>query len=252
MHLSAAFLSLLALASASKHEFMHRSQRDAMHDGRAVTYCDTSNPFTGRQITPDPFWVNNMNGAYNAFVADGNQGNATKVRSIQQQGATFFWASNMKMLARIDDGIAAARAQKQATGMPQIVGVVVYNIPGRDCSAGESAGELSLDDAGLDRYKNEYIASVKSKLASAKDVKFVLTIEPDALANALTSTAAGCVKAKPFYEEAIAYAISQLQFPHVSLYLDAGNSGWLGKNTEQCKLKYIYNLVGAYANPCRC
>ena len=235
MHFYTAVALLATSASASYAGLGHWPRHTAMHQERASSYCDGANPFSGRHITPDPFWVNNMNGVYKAFTSDGDTGNATKVQSIQQQASTFFWASNIKLLSKADDAINASRTTKQATGKNQVVGLVVYDIPNRDCSAGESSGELSIDNGGLDKYKNDYITPLKKKLASAPDVHFVLVVEPDALANALTSTAAGCVKAKPVYEEAIAYAIATLQLPNVALYLDAGNSGWLGKSVEQCK-----------------
>lgn len=236
MHLAIVVLAFLSIASAHSVGHRHLPVHNELYHKRSTDgNCDNVNPFSGRQITADPFWTKNMDGVYDAFITDGDKGNAAKVQQIQQQGATFFWASTIKMLSKCDDAISAARAKKQTTGKSQVVGLVVYNVPNRDCSAGESSGELSIDNNGLDKYKNDFIKPLKNKLASAPDVKFTLVIEPDALANALTSTASGCIKAKPVYEDAIAFAISQLQMPNVSLYLDAGNSGWLGKHNEQCK-----------------
>lgn len=235
MHLAIVLPFFLSIASAHSFAHRHLPLHNELHHKRATSgNSDNVNPFTGRQITPDPSWTKKVDGVYDAFIADGDKGNAAKVREIQQQGATFFWASNIKMLSKCDDAISAARTKKQTTGKSQVVGLVVYNVPNRDCSAGESSGELSIDNKGLEKYKNDFIKPLKNKLAAAPDIKFALVIEPDALANALTSTTSGCIKAKPVYEDAIAFAISQLQMQNVALYLDAGNSGWLGKQVEQC------------------
>ena len=210
--------------------------RDLLSFGtRASTYCDDLNPFHGKQITPDPYWINNMNGAYNSFISDNDTVHAAKVQDAQTKGATFFWASNIAWLSKVDDAITSARATRKVTHKPQVAGIVVYDIPSRDCSAGLSSGELTIANDGLNKYKNDYILPMKKKLAAAPDVHFVLVIEPDALANMLTYNTDACTQAKPVYEEGIAFAIAELQLPNVSLYLDVGNSGFLGLFTQQGK-----------------
>lgn len=105
---------------------------------------------------------------------------------------------------------------------------VLYNLPDRDCSAGESAGELVSAEGGLDRYKEEYIAPYAEKLAAADDLTFAVVLEPDSLANIITNseTIEFCAEAAPVYEEGIAHAISELQFDNVHLYIDAAHGGW--------------------------
>lgn len=186
------------------------------------------NPFAGKKLTANPAWGAKLEPTYDDFVAAGDAKNAGKVRTIQDIG-TFFWVSNIASLPSIDDAIEAARAEKEATGEDQIVGLVVYNLPDRDCSAGESSGELSSADGGLERYKTEYIDPYAAKIAKATDVHFALVLEPDSLANVVTNMAVEfCAQAAPTYEAGIAYAIANLQFDHVSLYMDAAHGGWLG------------------------
>ena len=115
---------------------------------------------------------------------------------------------------------------------------VLYNLPDRDCSAGESAGELKSEENGLERYKEEYIKPYAEKVGAADDLTFAIVLEPDSLANAITNTGIPfCEQAVPVYEEGIAHAISQLQFDHVHLYIDAAHGGWLGwdDNLEPCE-----------------
>ncbi|KAH7084873.1 1, 4-beta cellobiohydrolase [Paraphoma chrysanthemicola] len=110
-----------------------------------------------------------------------------------------------------------------------IIGLVLYNLPDRDCSAGESAGELSSDKDGLNIYKKDFVDAYARAVAHAPDVDFAIVLEPDSLGNAITNQGIPfCKTATPLYEEGIAYAIAKLQFPNVHLYLDAAHGGWLG------------------------
>lgn len=49
------------------------------------------------------------------------------------------------------------------------------------------------------------------------------------MANLVTNlNVAKCANAEAAYKECVQYAISQLNLPNVSMYLDAGPGGWLG------------------------
>jgi cellulase/cellobiase CelA1 len=43
----------------------------------------------------------------------------------------------------------------KAVPCDSIIGFVIYNLPGRDCSSGASGGEFQVGE--LDRYKSEFI-----------------------------------------------------------------------------------------------
>ena len=61
------------------------------------------------------------------------------------------------------------------------------------------------------------------------DVRTILVIEPDSLANMVTNmNVAKCSGAATTYKELTVYALQQLNLPHVAMYLDAGHAGWLG------------------------
>lgn len=55
------------------------------------------------------------------------------------------------------------RLEPVLQGVPcdEIVGVVIYDLPGRDCAAKASNGELAVGE--LDRYKSEYIDGASHK-----------------------------------------------------------------------------------------
>jgi cellulose 1,4-beta-cellobiosidase len=196
-----------------------------------------TNPFEGRTLTANPSYAAKLESVYDFFEEEGDEENAAKVRTVQDLG-TFFWISQIASLPDIDDAITAARAAKNATGEDQIVGLVVYNLPDRDCSGEESSGELESDKDGLERYKTEYITPYAEKLAAASDLTFAVVVEPDAIGNIVTNTNVPfCAQAAPVYEAGIGYAIASLQFEHVNLYIDASHGGWLGwaDNLEPCK-----------------
>ncbi|CAG9946327.1 unnamed protein product [Clonostachys rosea f. rosea IK726] len=187
----------------------------------------SGNPFAGRKLTINHSYGKKLEATFDAFVEAGDELNARKTRTVQTTG-TFYWISNIASLSALDEAISVARAEQNQGGVPQVVGLVLYNLPDRDCSAGESAGELSGRD-GLRRYKEEYVNAWAVRLARASDLTFAVVVEPDAIGNMVTNQGIPlCASAKPIQEEGIAYAISKLQLPNVNLYLDASHGGWLG------------------------
>ncbi|KAK9424341.1 putative Glycoside hydrolase family 6 protein [Seiridium unicorne] len=186
------------------------------------------NPFLDKKLFANPTWAAKLEQTYNAFIDQGDETNANKVRVIQDVG-TFVWITDRAGLTNIDSAIASAREAKKSSGVDQIVGLVLYNLPDRDCSAGESAGELSSANNGLEIYKNEFIKPYAEKVSAAKDLTFAIVLEPDSLANLVTNMAVEfCANASDTYKEGIAYAISSLQYENVNLYIDAAHGGWLG------------------------
>ncbi|KAH8202584.1 hypothetical protein TruAng_003295 [Truncatella angustata] len=192
------------------------------------TNSKNGNPFQGKKLFANPTWAAKLEQTHDAFVAQGDEVNASKVRAIQDIG-TFVWITDRAGLSNIDSAITSARAAKRSTGVDQIVGLVLYNLPDRDCSAGESAGELSSAKNGLEIYKNEFIKPYAKKVSAAKDLTFAIVLEPDSLGNLVTNMGVEfCANAADTYKEGIAYAISSLQYSNVHLYIDAAHGGWLG------------------------
>jgi cellulose 1,4-beta-cellobiosidase len=217
MHFSSLLLALTTAGAVTAAPKKFRSWNET-----------TANPFEGKKLFANPTWAQKLEETYNAFKEAGDATNAGKVRTIQKTG-TFVWVTDRAGLKNIDAAIEAARSEQKRSGVEQIVGLVLYNLPDRDCSAGESAGELSSDKGGLDIYKNEFIKPYAEKVGAAKDLTFAIVLEPDSLGNTITNQGIEfCAKATPVYEEGIAYAIANLQFDNVHLYIDAAHGGWLG------------------------
>ncbi|ROT35128.1 endoglucanase-6B [Sodiomyces alkalinus F11] len=188
-----------------------------------------SNPFEGRQLYVNPNYSESLEQTREAFLAQGDTQNAGKVRYVQERVGSFVWVPTISHLKDIDAAIANARAARDATGQDQVVGLVLYNLPDRDCSAGESAGELRLDENGLERYRLEFVDPFAQKVKEASDLTFAIVLEPDAVGNIVTNQQVEfCANAAEPHQEGIAYAVSQLQADNVALYIDASHGGWLG------------------------
>ncbi|GAB3859460.1 glycoside hydrolase family 6 protein [Micromonospora andamanensis] len=119
----------------------------------------------------------------------------------------------------------------------QYIQVVIYNLPGRDCAALASNGELKADE--LPKYKAEYIDPIAAIQGDPKyrNLRIINIIEIDSLPNLVTNTSgnpggtAMCdtVKANGAYVQGVGYALAKLgAIPNVYNYIDAGHHGWIG------------------------
>ncbi|MFS0695491.1 glycoside hydrolase family 6 protein [Streptomyces nitrosporeus] len=118
-----------------------------------------------------------------------------------------------------------------------VVQLVIYNLPGRDCAALASNGELGPTEIG--RYKTEYIDPIAAILSDEKyaDLRIVTTVEIDSLPNLVTNAGSrptatpNCdvMKANGNYVKGVGYALNKLgDAPNVYNYIDAGHHGWIG------------------------
>ncbi|TPX30617.1 hypothetical protein SmJEL517_g05860 [Synchytrium microbalum] len=150
---------------------------------------------------------------------------------------TFTWLSSIASLQSIP--VHLSNAANQSDGLPIVVSFVVYNIPGRDCSATASSGQIPTGD--LEQYKTQFVDVAVSLLSNkSSNIKLVLIIEPDALANLITS---GCSESAT-YPAAIAYAIAQFStLPNTTIYVDCANGGLLGSPVYEGKIAPVYQDV---------
>ncbi|MDQ0792195.1 glycoside hydrolase family 6 protein [Streptomyces sp. B1I3] len=155
---------------------------------------------------------------------------------------SFVW---MDRIAAIE-GSATAKSLRQHldTALDQganLFQVVIYDLPGRDCAALASNGELGPTELG--RYKSEYIDPISDILADPAyaSLRIVTIIEPDSLPNIVTNAggtagstdACATMKANGNYEKGIGYALHTLgAIPNVYNYIDAAHHGWLGWDTN--------------------
>ena len=186
------------------------------------------NPYEGKVQYVSPVYARKLDQTVSTFLAAGDKLNAARTKTVQHT-STFVWVTTVAGLSDIDDAIKEARKVQQRTRKPQIVNLVLYDLPSRDCSAGESAGEFQIDNNGLELYKKTFVDPYAKKLREARDLTFAVVLEPDSLGNLVTNLGVElCAKAASAYVEGIAYAITQLQEKNIALYIDAAHGGWLG------------------------
>jgi cellulose 1,4-beta-cellobiosidase len=125
-------------------------------------------------------------------------------------------------------------AISQGAGLIQFV---IYDLPGRDCAALASNGELKADE--IDRYQSEYIDPIAEIMSDSKyaDLRIVTIIEIDSLPNLITNVgdretateACDEMKSNGNYVKGIQYALNKLHaMSNVYTYIDAAHHGWIG------------------------
>ncbi|KAJ3125923.1 hypothetical protein HK098_008116 [Nowakowskiella sp. JEL0407] len=168
--------------------------------------------------------------------------NTTRVAQFNtlKKYPTFTWMDTMAALDTLKGHLDAAGAQ--GNGSPIIAEFVIYNLPGRDCAALASNGEIPK--GGLDTYKTKYIDVAVSILKNKpSNVRLVIVLEPDSLPNLATNVGqlACDSTTQSEYPAGVAYAIAKLSaIPDTTIYLDAGHGGWLGWPDNQQKIVPIF------------
>lgn len=193
-----------------------------------ASFLDSTNPFLGKSYFVSSKYAGKLQTTLNTFLARKDTLNAARVRSLQRTG-TFLWITSVYHISNIATTITDARAQQKRTGQQPIIGLVLYNLPDRDCSGGQSTGEFTTASDGLNKYKAKFVDAFAVAISKAPDLTFAIILEPDSLGNLITNqNIPFCARAKSAYESGIAYAIAKLQQKNVFLYLDAAHGGWLG------------------------
>ncbi|MFI1100446.1 glycoside hydrolase family 6 protein [Streptomyces melanogenes] len=185
------------------------------------------NPYAGAKVYVNPEWS-----AHAAAEPGG-----TRV-SNQPTGV---WLDRIAVVAGTGGGMGLRahldEALKQKGSGEMVVQLVVYDLPGRDCSALSSNGELGPTE--IDKYKTQFIDPIAAILSDAKyaGLRIVTTVEIDSLPNLVTNTG-GRATATPQcdtmlangnYVKGVGYALHKLgAIPNVYNYLDAGHHGWIG------------------------
>ncbi|GHE05550.1 glycoside hydrolase family 6 protein [Streptomyces alanosinicus] len=185
------------------------------------------NPYAGAKVYVNPEWS-----AKAAAEPGGSR--------VSNQ-PTGVWLDRIAAINGVNGGMGlrdhldAALAQK-GSGQ-EVVQLVVYDLPGRDCSALASNGELGPTE--IDKYRTQFIDPIAAILADPKyaSLRIVTAIEIDSLPNLVTNTGSratatdmcNTMLANGNYVKGVGYALAKLgAIPNVYNYLDAGHHGWLG------------------------
>ncbi|MFI2436967.1 glycoside hydrolase family 6 protein [Streptomyces sp. NPDC018693] len=186
-----------------------------------------NNPYDGAKVYVNPEW------SANAAAEPGGTRVSDQPTGVWLDSIAAINGVNGRMGLR--DHLDEALRQKGSGEL--VIQFVIYNLPGRDCSALASNGELGPTEIG--RYKTEYIDPIKAILADPKyaGLRIVTTVEIDSLPNLVTNTGSrptatpecDVMKANGNYVKGVGYALAQLgDVPNVYNYVDAGHHGWIG------------------------
>ena len=197
----------------------------------AVTHV--ANPYVGATPYLNPNYVAEVNAQ---ATADGGTTGSTEAKVAGYQtaiwmdhiGAIAGDSTHLGLKAQLDN----AETQAASSSSPVLFEVVIYDLPGRDCAALASNGEIPATAAGLTEYESQYVDPIAALLGSStySNLRISTIVEPDSLPNAVTNASlSSCQTAAPFYESGIEYTLNKLHaIPNVYTYLDIGHSGWLG------------------------
>lgn len=201
--------------------------------------ADTSrNPFEGARFYVDPHYVQKVESS--ASAAPESAATIRKVSAFP----TGLWLDNIERVGSVGRWLDDAAAQEKASGQPVVPVFLVYDLPNRDCSAKSSAGELTVENGGEERYRREFIDKIAAEFAARPSQRIVALIEPDSVGNLATNmNVPKCAASEKIYRASIAYAISKLSLPNVWLYLDAAHAGWLGWDANRAKVAEIYKDI---------
>jgi cellulose 1,4-beta-cellobiosidase len=215
--------------------------------GGCGTSCGgrVANPYVGANTYLNPDYVKSVTAQ---AQADGNSAAEAAVAKYQTAiwmdhiGAIAGDGGKLGLQAQLDNALAARQGST-----PELVEVVVYDLPGRDCAALASNGEIPATQAGLTQYEGQYIDPIATIVGNAKyaGLRIVAIIEPDSLPNVVTNQSkSACATATPFYEQGITYALNKLHaIPNVYNYLDIAHSGWLGWPSNLNATPAVYKQV---------
>ncbi|KAH7087387.1 cellobiohydrolase-like protein II precursor [Paraphoma chrysanthemicola] len=184
----------------------------------------TGNPFSGRKIYANKFYSSEVISAASAISDPALATAAAKVANV----GTFLWifpdtiSDTRDKISVVEDGI-------KDVPCGEIAALVIYDLPGRDCAAKASNGELPV--GSVNTYKTEYIDPIVAIFKKYPNTAIALVIEPDSLPNLVTNiNLQTCKDSAAGYREGVAYALKQLNLPNIAMYIDAGHGGWLGWN----------------------
>jgi cellulose 1,4-beta-cellobiosidase len=222
--------------------------------GSTSTPSHAVNPFTGSNwyVNPD----------YTAEVATsvaGASGTLASQMTLVGQQSTGIWldhigaiyggsdnSSRMSLQAQLANAVS-----KSSGSTPEIVPIVVYDLPNRDCAALASNGELTVSNNGLQYYEQDYIDPIAQILTDYEhtNLRIVAIIEPDSLPNLVTNLSdAPCAQANSSgaYVSGVQYALNKLHaIPNVYNYIDIAHSAWLGWSSNMGPAVSLIHSVAA-------
>jgi cellulose 1,4-beta-cellobiosidase len=200
------------------------------------------NPYVGTKGYVNPEWK---------AKADAEPGG-----SRISNNPTGVWLDRIAAINGVNGGMGVRAhldaALAQGAGYIQFV---IYDLPGRDCAALASNGELGPTEIG--RYQTEYIDPIAAIQANPKyrNLRIINIIEVDSLPNLVTNTSGASATAmcqtmqqNGNYQKGISYALSKFHsIANVYNYIDAAHHGWIGHSSNFGRAADLFTTVAKSA-----
>ncbi|KAF9011010.1 cellobiohydrolase-like protein II precursor [Hymenopellis radicata] len=210
------YLAFLSVALGAAVALAAPNNRKRAACTSAVNIPQSQNPFSGRTLHANSYYGDRVRAAAQNMTDSSLQAAALKVANV----GSFLWLDTMSTIPTFESYL-------QETTCDEIFGVVIYDLPGRDCAAKASNGELAVGQ--LSTYKSQYIDPIVQIIKRNPNIAIAALIEPDSLPNLVTnSNLTTCQQSAAGYRDGVVYALQQLNLPNVAMYIDAGHGGWLG------------------------
>jgi cellulose 1,4-beta-cellobiosidase len=205
------------------------------------------NPFVGATFYRNVDYIASVNAA-----ADLQGGSLGAQMRLVANYPTFVWLDSIDAVNGTNGyprSLAGHLDQALAQGV-NAIGIVVYDLPNRDCSALASNGELLIAQNGLNRYKTEYIDAIYNTISQPQysNLRIIMVIEPDSLPNLVTNLSfAKCSEAQSTgaYVQGVQYAINRLRsLNNTYAYIDVAHAAWLGWPSNFTPFVNLLKTVG--------
>lgn len=141
-----ALLAFAATALAAPSPTTPQKPRQASGCASAVTLDAKTNVWKKYTLHPNSFYRAEVEAAV-AQISDPSL--AAKAAKVADVGS-FLWLDTIANIGKLEPAL-------EDVPCDHILGLVIYDLPGRDCAAKASNGELKVGE--LNRYKTEYIDS---------------------------------------------------------------------------------------------
>jgi len=203
------------------------------------------NPFENQA-----FYLNPTNShEFDVSIASASGATGENLKVMQKVPSAYWIDVKAKVRGEGTRSLEGILKDASSKSSPELVVLIWYDLPNRDCDAKASNGEIccyknsdgtcDYDKTGdcsdgIEEYKSGYADPFVSVLKEYEGkVPIVVVLEPDSLPNLATNSGhphCGNIATQTAYKEGISYAMKRLtnEVPFVSVYLDAAHGGWLG------------------------
>ncbi|ARQ68630.1 glycoside hydrolase family 6 protein [Streptomyces marincola] len=216
----------------------------AAADEDVDTLARVDNPYAGAQLYVNPDWSAAATAGGGEVIAD--QPTAVWLDSRAAITGGSAGSNTMGLREHLDEALAQGADAIQ---------IVTYNLPGRDCAALASNGELGPEE--IDVYKTEFIDPINEIVSDPAyaELRIINIVEIDSLPNLITNVG-GRETATPACDEMLAngnyvkgvgYNIATLgDNENVYNYIDIGHHGWIGwEDNFQASADLLFEAANA-------